>query len=169
MPYPSGRSDTRRIRTSPPGKTWKIVLWTLLRKNHHRQLPRRQQRTLCHLWRTWRQPSQRILRQCHPQCNRKNTQIFEQEYAKEKNNVKAVITRVLSKTDDQLKLVGASDTGTTCCLAFVRKQGSSRQCFVANLGDTRAVLSIEGIAKRVSVDHKPTTPSEIERIKYKYL
>lgn len=95
----------------------------------------------------------------------KNTQIFEQEYEKDKNNLKGVITRVLSKTDDQLKLVGASDTGTTCCLAFVRKLANNKQCVVANLGDTRAVLSLEGTAKRVTVDHKPTTPSEIERIK----
>lgn len=38
-------------------------------------------------------------------------------------------------------------------------------CYVANLGDTRAVLSSEGIARRVSFDHKPTAQSEIERIK----
>jgi serine/threonine protein phosphatase PrpC len=86
---------------------------------------------------------------------------LEEELAKDKNNVKAVITRVLSKTDDQLKLVGASDTGTTCCLAYVRKEGNKKVCYVANLGDTRAVLSIEGTARRVSVDHKPTTQSEI--------
>jgi hypothetical protein len=49
------------------------------------------------------------------------SKIFEQELSKDKNNIKAVITRVFSKTDDQLKLVGASDTGSTCCLAFVRK------------------------------------------------
>jgi protein phosphatase len=79
-----------------------------------------------------------------------------------------VITRVLSKTDDQLKLVGASDTGSTCCLAYIREEGMQKKktCYVANLGDTRAVLSIDGTAKRVSVDHKPTTQSEIERIKY---
>ena len=71
----------------------------------------------------------------------------------------------MSKTDDQLKLVGASDTGTTCCLAFVRKEGNKRVCYVANLGDTRAVLSVDGVAKRMTVDHKPTTQSEIERIK----
>ena len=72
-----------------------------------------------------------------------------------------MITIVLSKTDDQLKLVGASDTGSTCCLAFVRKEGQRRMCYVANLGDTRAVLSVDGNAKRVSVDHKPTAQSEI--------
>lgn len=92
--------------------------------------------------------------------------IFEDELIKDKNNVKSVICKVLKKTDDQLKLVGASDTGTTCCLVFIRKEGGKRMCYVANLGDTRAVLSIDGQAKRVSVDHKPTTQSEIERIKY---
>lgn len=56
--------------------------------------------------------------------------------------MRAVIAKVLKKTDDQLKLVGASDTGSTCCLAFVRKEGQKRTCFVANLGDTRAVLSL---------------------------
>ena len=77
-----------------------------------------------------------------------------------------VIARTLAKTDEQLKLVGASDTGSTCCLAFVRKEGLRRACYVANLGDTRAVLSVEGTARRVSVDHKPTAQSEIERVKY---
>ena len=71
------------------------------------------------------------------------------------------MAKVLSKTDDQLKLVGASDTGTTCCLAYVRKEGMKKICYVANLGDTRAVLSVDGNAKRVSVDHKPTAQSEI--------
>lgn len=37
---------------------------------------------------------------------------------------------------------------------------------MANLGDTRAVINIDGTAKRVSVDHKPTAQSEIERVKY---
>jgi serine/threonine protein phosphatase PrpC len=93
-------------------------------------------------------------------------QIFEGELDKEKGSIKGVITRTLAKTDEQLKLVGASDTGSTCCLAFVRKEGVRRACYVANLGDTRAVLSVDGNARRVSVDHKPTAQSEIERIKY---
>jgi len=83
------------------------------------------------------------------------------ELEKNKNNVKAAITKTLSKTDDQLKLVGASDTGTTCCLVYIRKEGPKKICYVANLGDTRAVLSLEGTARRVSVDHKPTAQSEI--------
>lgn len=36
---------------------------------------------------------------------------------------------------------------------------------IANLGDTRAVVSLDGVAKRVSVDHKTSSPSEQERVK----
>jgi len=38
---------------------------------------------------------------------------------------------------------------------------------LANLGDTRAVLISENGFERVSVDHKASDPSEIERIQYK--
>lgn len=36
---------------------------------------------------------------------------------------------------------------------------------VANLGDTRAVLCGNGVAKRISIDHKTSNESEQERIK----
>ena len=35
---------------------------------------------------------------------------------------------------------------------------------VANLGDTRAVLCQNGVAKRVSIDHKTSNQSEHERV-----
>ena len=37
--------------------------------------------------------------------------------------------------------------------------------YVANLGDTRAVMSKNGIAERMSYDHRGTDPAEIERVK----
>lgn len=91
--------------------------------------------------------------------------MFEEEYEKNKNDVKLVFEKTLAKTDDQLKLVGASETGTTCCMAFVKSNGGHRSVHVANLGDTRAVLSLDGIAKRITVDHKTSNPSEQERVK----
>lgn len=71
----------------------------------------------------------------------------------------------MAKADEQLKLVGASESGTTCCLVFIKNNGGHRSVHVANLGDTRAVLSMQGIAKRVTVDHKTSNPSEQERVK----
>ncbi|GAM28809.1 hypothetical protein SAMD00019534_119850 [Acytostelium subglobosum LB1] len=51
--------------------------------------------------------------------------------------------------------------GTTALVVlFLGKKG-----YVANCGDTRAVLCREGVALRVSNDHKPNDPKEEERIK----
>ena len=54
--------------------------------------------------------------------------------------------------------MGANECGTTCCLALVKKK--EQMCYVANLGDTRAVMCVDGNARRVTVDHKVSNPSE---------
>jgi serine/threonine protein phosphatase PrpC len=41
----------------------------------------------------------------------------------------------------------------------VRNNGNNRLVHVANLGDTRAVLCSDGVAKRVTIDHKTTNVS----------
>ncbi|EGG25213.1 RasGEF domain-containing protein [Cavenderia fasciculata] len=51
--------------------------------------------------------------------------------------------------------------GTTAVIAlFLGKKG-----YVANVGDSRAVLCRDGVTVRVSIDHKPNVPKEEERIK----
>ena len=55
--------------------------------------------------------------------------------------------------------------GSTACVAIVRKEINYNVLYVANSGDTRAVLSKNGAAERLSKDHKATDPQEIDRIK----
>eukprot|EP01133_Synstelium_polycarpum_P018599 gene18599-22253_t len=51
--------------------------------------------------------------------------------------------------------------GATAVVAlFLGKKG-----YVANCGDSRAVLCRDGIAVRVSIDHKPSLPKEEERVR----
>lgn len=44
--------------------------------------------------------------------------------------------------------------GSTACVAIVRKEGAHNILYVANIGDTRAVLSKGGYAERMSIDDK---------------
>lgn len=72
---------------------------------------------------------------------------------------------IFKKVDDQLKLVGAAEIGATCCLTLLRKEQNLRKCYIANLGDTRAVMNIDGKAVRMTVDHKGIDPDEQMRVK----
>lgn len=64
-----------------------------------------------------------------------------------------------------MKLVGAAEIGATCCLTLLKKEQNIRKCYIANLGDTRAVMNIDGKAVRMSVDHKGIDPDEQMRVK----
>lgn len=54
----------------------------------------------------------------------------------------------------------AIQAGCTCCVALITKN----EVYVANAGDTRAVIAAKGKAKDLSVDHKPDLPTEKRRI-----
>jgi len=73
----------------------------------------------------------------------------------------------LKRCDDELKAVGASESWATCCIVMVRRDKESNKvwCYVANCGDTRAVININDKAERVSKDHKATDEEEILRVK----
>jgi len=64
------------------------------------------------------------------------------------------ITDVFEKIDKELRLLDADGCGSTALCTIVRKEGAHNVLYVANLGDTRAVLSKGGQAERMSVDHK---------------
>ena len=67
--------------------------------------------------------------------------------------------------DNELRLLDSDVTGSTACLAIVRQEFGHRILYIANVGDTRAVLSKNGVAERMSQDHKATDEAEINRIK----
>jgi serine/threonine protein phosphatase PrpC len=54
----------------------------------------------------------------------------------------------------------AVQAGCTCCVALITKT----EVIVANAGDTRCVIASNGIAKDLSIDHKPDLPTEKKRI-----
>ena len=54
------------------------------------------------------------------------------------------ITDVFEKIDKELRLLDADGCGSTACVAIIRKEGTHNVLYVANLGDSRAVLSKGG-------------------------
>lgn len=51
-------------------------------------------------------------------------------------------------------MIDADGCGSTAVLAITRREGAHNVLYVANVGDSRAVLSKSGTAERLSVDHK---------------
>ena len=64
-----------------------------------------------------------------------------------------------------MRLLDADGCGSTACVVVVRREGAHTVLYVANIGDTRAVLSKSGQAERMSIDDKCDNPDEIARIK----
>jgi protein phosphatase PTC1 len=63
------------------------------------------------------------------------------------------------EVDEQVK-PWAQHTGTTAAVAYIQ----DKTLYVANAGDTRAVLYRNGVATRLTIDHKASVPEEKERI-----
>ena len=65
-----------------------------------------------------------------------------------------------------MRLLDSDHTGCTACVAIVRIESGRKVLYLANVGDTRAVL-ISGSSsfERLSYDHRATDRAEIERVK----
>lgn len=82
-----------------------------------------------------------------------------------------LFNEVFDRTDREMAEKDIDFNGTTAVVAFLRREARGRVLYTANCGDARAVLvrrresdgEIEGY--RVSFDHKPNLPEEVERIR----
>lgn len=80
-----------------------------------------------------------------------------------KEAVEHSLLSVFEKTDAEILAMtvsGSMSGGSTACVALLLEN----RLFLANLGDSRAVMSRGGTAEVLSIDHKPDVPSERERI-----
>lgn len=90
---------------------------------------------------------------------------MRKELIKAPTTLNQSLTDCFVKIDNELRLIDSDGCGSTACVAIVRKEGNHNVLYVANIGDTRAVLSRSGKAERLSVDDKADNPDENARIK----
>jgi serine/threonine protein phosphatase PrpC len=87
-----------------------------------------------------------------------------QSALKASDSVHNAFSLSFSKIDSQLKLEDTDTTGTTACVAYITMEKTERVLYVANIGDSRAILGSSGKGVRLSLDHKCNEPTEIQRI-----
>jgi len=99
---------------------------------------------------------------------KKNEELISADSPKETTNDRVMepefLQGVVLKLDD---LIQREKAGCTAIFAVIKKHSSGGYEFtVGNVGDSRAILikKKDGSVIDLSVDHKPTLPSEIERI-----
>ena len=85
---------------------------------------------------------------------------------KHTSSTEAAIIDLFKKLDDKIREeLKAMEFGTTVCIALISYEQGERILYVANVGDTRAVLGSNEKAERLSFDHKCTVEKECERIR----
>lgn len=84
---------------------------------------------------------------------------------KKPSDLVQVFEDVFVKVDSELRLMDAENTGSTGCVGLLRMESGHWVLYIANVGDTRAVISWNGVAERMSVDHKCDDPNEVEWIR----
>ncbi len=63
-------------------------------------------------------------------------------------------------------MLDSENMGSTACAAFLTIENKERVLYVANVGDTRAVLVTATGVERLSYDHRPGDSAEAERVRY---
>lgn len=77
------------------------------------------------------------------------------------NDVKQALREAFASVERQW--IKQGDNSGSCCLVTLIYEDT---CYVANLGDSRAVLGSEGMRKvyQISKDHKPSNLAEQQRV-----
>jgi len=81
-------------------------------------------------------------------------------------NVERAFHQAFEETDRAVLSLGIGTSGCTACCCYMKMELGSWCLYTAHVGDTRAVLSCGGTAKRMTAlsDHRPTDPLEAKRI-----
>jgi len=80
-------------------------------------------------------------------------------------SIEECLTSSYLVTDVESSRKGLSVSGSTAVTCLIRKEEKEKRIlYCANIGDSRAVLSRNGKAERLSFDHKASDPSEMKRI-----
>ena len=80
------------------------------------------------------------------------------------NNVEQALLRCFAKVDDQLRLTGALNSGTTATVSLIRKEGQYKVLYIGNVGDSKAALVSRNETLQLTYEHKGTDAREIDRI-----
>lgn len=76
----------------------------------------------------------------------------------------SIIEETFEKIDKEVKMIDSEQCGSTACIAIVRMESAHRVLYIANVGDTRALLSRNGVEERLSIDHRVSEKSEYDRV-----
>jgi len=80
--------------------------------------------------------------------------------------VEKCLEETFVKVDGETRLLDSENTGSTACVAFITMENKEKVLYVANVGDSRAILVNTDGYQRLSYEHKATDPNELIRIQY---
>merc|ERR1711865_95927 len=93
-----------------------------------------------------------------------NVLLDEAEFEDDAAGMKEAPVRAYTRTDQQLRAMGAWEVGSTAVTCVLMPAGRGRVVVCANAGDSRAVLVRGSAPLRLSYDHKATDKAEGERV-----
>jgi serine/threonine protein phosphatase PrpC len=75
-----------------------------------------------------------------------------------------IIEETFEKLDKEIKIIDSEQCGSTACIGIIRIESGHKVLYIANVGDTRALLSRNGVEERLSIDHRLSDKNEYNRV-----